>query len=81
MYLLLMTELKGLRRLKQNGIETLDKLKAEVSTKDILVVMATNLSTTDDADTAIQKGAAKYVVKSEVTPSQMVALVSEVLKL
>lgn len=65
---------------KQNGIETLDKLKADSATKGIPVVMATNLSTTDDADTAIKKGAVKYVVKSEVTPADMVKIVSTLLK-
>ena len=65
---------------KQNGIETLDKIKADPATKGIPVVMATNLSTTDDANTAIKKGAAKYVVKSEVTPAEMVTVVSGLLK-
>ena len=65
---------------KQNGIETLDKLKANPETKDIPVVMATNLSTTDDAETALKKGAIKYVVKSEVTPAELVKVVSSVLK-
>lgn len=65
---------------KQNGIETLDKLKADPETKHIPVIMSTNLSTTDDAETAKKKGAVKYVVKSEVTPAELVTIASGVLK-
>lgn len=61
---------------KQNGIETLDKLKADPELKDIPVIMATNLSTTDDAETAKKKGAVRYIVKSEVTPADIVKIVS-----
>ncbi len=65
---------------KQNGIETLDKLKADPATKSIPVIMATNLSTTDDAQTALKKGAIKYIIKSEVTPSELVKVALGVLK-
>lgn len=64
---------------KMNGIEVLEKIKADPKLKKIPVVMLTNLSTTDDAETALKKGAAKYIVKSEVTPSQIVKAVIEVL--
>lgn len=65
---------------KQNGMETLDKLKADEETKAIPVIMSTNLSTTDDADTAMKKGAVKYVVKSEVTPAELVKIASSHIK-
>ena len=65
---------------KQNGIETLDKLKADPETKGIPVIMATNLSTTDDAETAKKKGAVKYIVKSEVTPAEIVKVASGYIK-
>lgn len=65
---------------KQNGIETLDKLKADSELKSIPVIMATNLSTTDDAETAKKKGAVRYVVKSEVTPAEMVDIAKPYLK-
>lgn len=64
---------------KLNGIEVLDKLKSDPATKNIPVVMATNLSTTDDAETALKKGAVKYIVKSEVTPSELVKIAASVL--
>lgn len=65
---------------KQNGLETLDKLKADEETKAIPVIMTTNLSTSDDADTAMKKGAVKYVVKSEVTPAELVKIASSHIK-
>lgn len=65
---------------RQNGLETLDKLKADPATKSIPVIMATNLSTTDDAETAMKKGAVKYVVKSEVTPAELVNIASSHIK-
>lgn len=64
---------------KMNGMEALDKLKSNEETKDIPVIMLTNLSTTDDAETAIKKGAAKYIIKSEVTPAQVVKAAAEIL--
>lgn len=65
---------------KLNGLEVLDKLKSDPETKSIPIVMATNLSTTDDAETALRKGAAKYIVKSEVTPSELVKIISSLIK-
>ena len=64
---------------KMNGLEALDKLKADPKTKHIPVIMSTNLSTSDDAETAMKKGAVKYVVKSEVTPTQLVQVASGVI--
>lgn len=65
---------------RQNGLETLDKLKADPATKSIPVIMATNLSTSDDAETAMKKGAVKYIVKSEVTPAELVDIASSHIK-
>lgn len=64
---------------KLNGLEALDKLKSDPETKSIPVIMSTNLSTTDDAETALKKGAAKYIVKSDVTPAEIVKTVQAVL--
>lgn len=64
---------------KLNGLETLDIMKADPGIKNIPVIMLTNLSTTDDAETALNKGAVKYIIKSEVTPSEVVKVVAEIL--
>lgn len=65
---------------KLNGIEVLDLLKKEPSTKDIPVVMLTNLSDQQQRDEAISKGAVKYLVKSELDPDETVEVVNQTLK-
>jgi len=62
---------------KMNGLETLDKLKAEPELKNIPVVMLTNLAGDKDAETALQKGAVKYIVKSEQDPKQVTDIVKQ----
>jgi CheY-like chemotaxis protein len=62
-----------------NGLEVLDKVKADELTKHIPVVMLTNLAGIQDADTALAKGAVKYIVKSEYEPKQVVDMVKEII--
>ena len=50
---------------KMNGFEVLDSLKADPATKIIPVIMLTNLSGQKDMESALARGAAKYIVKSE----------------
>lgn len=62
-----------------NGLEVLDKLKADPETKAIPVIMLTNLAGQQDAETALAKGAVKYIIKSEHDPKQISDTVKEVL--
>jgi CheY-like chemotaxis protein len=62
-----------------NGLETLDKLKSDPETKTIPVIMLTNLAGQQDAETALSKGAVKYIIKSEHDPKQVSDMVKEVL--
>lgn len=64
---------------KMNGFELLEKIKADPATKKIPVIMLTNLAGQADAETAITKGAVKYIVKSEYEPKQIVNMVKEIL--
>jgi CheY-like chemotaxis protein len=64
---------------KMNGLEVLEKLKADPETKAIPVVMLTNLAGQQDAETALSKGAVKYIVKSEYEPKQVADMVKEIL--
>jgi CheY-like chemotaxis protein len=64
---------------KMNGLQVLEKLKTLDATKAIPVVMLTNLAGQQDAETAIAKGAVKYIIKSEYEPKQVVEMVKEVL--
>ena len=64
---------------KMNGLEALDKLKANPDFQKIPVVMLTNLAGQQDAEEALLKGAVKYIIKSEYEPKQVVDMVKEVL--
>src|SRR5438270_144584 len=60
---------------KMNGLDALDKLKSDPDTKAIPVIMLTNLAGQQDRETAMAKGAVKYIVKSEYDPKETVNLV------
>lgn len=68
---------------KVNGMEVLSALKANSQTKNIPVVMMTNITsgTLPAAKAAVaKKWARRYIVKSEMTPKEVVALAEETLK-
>jgi len=62
-----------------NGLEVLDHLKADADTKGIPVVMLTNLAGVQDAETALAKGAVKYIVKSEHEPKEIVDMIKQII--
>lgn len=64
---------------KMNGLEVLDKLKADPDTKTIPVIMLTNLAGQQDAEAALSKGAVKYIVKSEHEPKEITHMVKEII--
>lgn len=64
---------------KMNGLEALEKLKADEALKAIPVVMLTNLAGQSDAEKALSMGAIKYIVKSEYEPKQVTNMVKEIL--
>src|SRR5579885_1620319 len=64
---------------KMNGLEVLEKLKADPVTKQIPVIMLTNLAGQQDAETALAKGAVKYIIKSQYEPKQVADMVKEIL--
>lgn len=64
---------------KMNGLQVLDKLKADTDTKKIPVVVLTNLAGEKDAETALLKGAVKYIVKSDYEPKQVANMVKEII--
>ena len=61
-----------------NGLDTLEKLKADPATKSIPVIMLTNLAGQQDAEAALSKGAVKYIIKSEHEPKQIADMVKEI---
>lgn len=62
-----------------NGMQVLEKLKADEHTKHIPVVMLTNLAGQADAEAALAKGAVKYIIKSEHDPKDVSAMVKEII--
>jgi DNA-binding response OmpR family regulator len=64
---------------KMSGIDVLKELKSDPLTKDVPVVVLTNLSGTKDAEKALEMGAVKFIVKSQNKPKQIVAQIREIL--
>lgn len=65
---------------KLNGLEATSKAKADPDIKDIPILVLTNLSSSEDAQTAVKRGAVGYLVKSEYTPSQIIEKVKNIIK-
>jgi len=64
-----------------DGFAVLEQLKADVKTKAIPVMMLTNLGQDEDKAKGAALGAFGYIVKSSLTPGEVVKKVREVLKL
>lgn len=62
-----------------NGLELLEKVKADPETKDIPVIVLTNVADMNVAQIAISRGAALCLVKSQTEPDDVVASVNSVL--
>ena len=66
---------------KMDGFAVLEKLKADPETKDIPVILLTNLGQKEDVDKGLQVGAADYLIKAHFKPSEVVDKVKKVLNL
>jgi CheY-like chemotaxis protein len=64
---------------KMNGYDTLDAMHKDEEMKDIPVIMLTNLSSGQDTSVAKEKGAKALMIKSDVTPDEVVEKVEKVL--
>lgn len=65
---------------KLDGFAVLEKLKKDPETKDIPVILLTNLGQRDDVDRGLQLGAADYLIKAHFKPSETVEKVKKVLE-
>lgn len=65
---------------EMNGIATLENLKKNPKTKDIPVILFTNLEKEEKEKDALELGAIDFVVKSKIMPREMVARVKMHLK-
>ncbi len=57
---------------KLHGFEVLEKLKKDAETKDIPVIVLTNLEKVEDIDKAIELGAKTYLVKMQYNLEEVI---------
>ncbi len=63
-----------------DGFAVLEDLKKDDKTKDISVIMLTNLGTDEDKEKGEKMGAIDYFVKADLTPTQISAKIKRMLK-
>lgn len=63
-----------------DGLEVLKKVKGEESTKNIPVILLTNLSQKEEVDKGLGLGASDYLIKSHFTPSEVLEKIKTYLK-
>lgn len=66
---------------KKDGFHVLEEIKNEETTKNIPVILLTNLGQKDDVDRGLQLGAADYLIKAHFMPSEVVEKVKEIIHL
>ena len=65
---------------EMDGFMVLKNLKTDTGTKNIPIIMLTNLGQEEDIKKGIKLGAIDYLVKANLTPAQVVDKVKEILK-
>lgn len=65
---------------KIHGFEVLKKLKEDKETKDIPIIVLTNLEGIADVDKALQLGATTYLVKAQYSLEEVVEKIKKTLK-
>jgi DNA-binding response OmpR family regulator len=65
---------------EMSGIEVLTEIKDNPKTKNIPVIVLTNLSGTVDAEKALELGAVQFIVKSQYKPKEIVSKVKDILR-
>lgn len=65
---------------KLDGFSVLEKLKSDPATKQIPVILLTNLGQKDDVEKGLESGAVDYLIKAHFKPSEVVDKVRKVLK-
>lgn len=64
---------------KMDGFTVLEKLKQNEKTKNIPVILHTNLGQKEDVDRGLAGGAVDYVIKAHFKPSEIVDKVKKIL--
>jgi len=63
---------------EMSGFEVLEQMKADPATKDIPVVVLSNLSSDEDKKKAKSLGAINFFVKINTTPNEILAMVRNI---
>lgn len=63
-----------------SGFELIKKVKADKDIKDIPIVILSNLGTKDDVNKGLKLGAADYIIKVHLTPTEIFERVKKLLK-
>ena len=66
---------------KKDGYEVLSEIKKDEATKDIPVILLTNLGSIEDIEKALNMGATNYLVKADYKLEEVSAKIKEVLKM
>lgn len=66
---------------KKDGYEVLDELKADEKTKNIPIILLTNLGGAEDVQKAFSKGATTYLVKADYKLEDVVKKIRETLRI
>ena len=64
---------------KMDGFEVLAELKKNAATKDIPVILLTNLSQRDDLEKGLALGAVDYLIKAHFMPTEVVEKIVKIL--
>lgn len=65
---------------KLNGLEAIEKAKADPEIKGIPILVLSNLSSSADTGAAVRKGAVGFLIKSDYTPSQVIEKIKDYIK-
>ena len=65
---------------KKNGFEVLEELKKDDSTREIPVIVLTNLEDIESVEKAIELGATTYLVKAQYTLEEVITKVKKALE-
>ena len=60
-----------------DGFSVLEEIKSHKNLKDLPVVMLTNLTTEEDRAKGIKLGAADYLLKTNMTPAQLLEMIKK----
>jgi DNA-binding response OmpR family regulator len=66
---------------KLDGFEVLKRLKEDPASKDIPVIMLTNLGQKEDVEKGMAEGAVDYLIKAHFVPAEAVAKIKKVLNI